>query len=226
MCIARAPPLSPSVPIGYLSGSRRAWLQRQRSCDARYRGPQRRLWPSAPPMARTSTPCKRDQRPAHVMLQMLPHPPPPHRPPPLPRRTLTKPFPIFPQIAESWPAGSRASLYNMLASLPANPYLLFRCCSGALSRTFVRRKNELDGQPSCRSRRFAAPREGRSRCRPTIEWFALRPQAYAPGLFRRRSLEPEGQACARRDANRSKLTITTCIAPIFARERKAYGAGG
>ena len=69
----------------------------------------------------------------------------------------------------------------MLASLPANSYLLVRCCSGALSRTFVRRKNELNGQPSSRSRRFAVPREGRSRCRPTIEWFALRPQAYAPG---------------------------------------------
>ena len=45
----------------------------------------------------------------------------------------------------------------------------------------MRRKIELNGQPSSRSRRFAAPR-GRRRCRPTIEWFALRPQAYAPGL--------------------------------------------
>ena len=163
--------------------------------------------------------------PAHHVADASPSPQPVEIIAPRPR-TLTKPLPIFPQIADSWPAGSQRCLYNMLASLPANSYLLLRCCSGALSRTFVRRKSELNGQPSSRSRRFAAPREGRSRCRPTIEWFALRPQANAPGLYRRRSLEPEGQACARRDANRSRLPSITCIAPIFARERKAYGAGG
>jgi hypothetical protein len=58
-------------------------------------------------------------------LQMRLHPPP-YPPQRSGHPPLTKPFPIFPQIAESWPGGLPVLPYNTLASLPANPYFLVR----------------------------------------------------------------------------------------------------
>ena len=47
-----------------------------------------------------------------LCCRCFPHPLRPHQAPPSP--PLTKPFPIFPQIAESWPAGLRRTLITCL----------------------------------------------------------------------------------------------------------------